>query len=219
MALEQCPCMHCGKSVEFDPTYRLGNETLRQICDECDAKQRVDRSSRDTQVRLSGAWVKRCPARFLNTDIAKLPCMEKSQAAISWGFEDGQGLNLWGEPDTGKTRTLYLVMRKLHFAGKSWRVFTPADFMYEMESRVYTRSKLVRQVASLSVIGFDDVDKLPLTGPQEKVLFAILDSRMSSNAPCLFTHNSTAGELEATFKTGKALIRRIRQFTKSLHFP
>ena len=55
-------------------------------------------------------------------------------------------------------------------------------------------------------------------GDHEKVLFSILDRRMANAKPVLLTHNSTAAQLEYKFRHGEAMVRRIRDFTRSVYF-
>ena len=69
------------------------------------------------------------------------------------------------------------------------------------------------------MLAFDDLDKCaPLSGDHEKVLFSILDRRMANAKPVLLTHNSTAAQLEYNFRHGEAMVRRIRDFTRSVYF-
>jgi len=213
------PCRLCGTNVEFEPTLTAGNVGFGVTCQECTAKHDAERLERARKIKLASEWNNICPPLFKDTELAKLPCLEKSLAALAWRFYDGQGLNLWGIPNSGKTRTLFLIVNRLHFSGRRCKVFSPADFMHELEARNYHRAEWVRKLARIDVVGFDDMDKLALTRPQEKIFFALLDKRMTTKRPCLFTHNSTAAELEYNFKLGTAMVRRIRQFTKSIHFP
>jgi DNA replication protein DnaC len=213
------PCRQCGSPVEFDPALAAGDQRFGVTCAECIAKEEAEQSERARNIKLMADWHKLCPPLFQNTELEKLPCPDKTRAALAWRFYDGQGLNLWGFPNSGKTRTLFLIVNRLHFSGRRCKVFSPADFMQELEARNYHRAEWIRQLAKVDVVGFDDMDKLALTRPQEKIFFALLDKRMTTKRPCLFTHNSTAEELEYNFKTGAALVRRIRQFTRSIHFP
>lgn len=219
MSMLSLPCKLCGEPVEFEPTLAAANGEHGVICQGCVDSQARQSSEYDRNLKLTAEWRKLCPPLFQDTRLEKLPCPEKTLAALAWRFYDGHGLNLWGVPNTGKTRTLFLIVNRLHFAGRRCKVFSPADFVSELEARSFHRAEWIRQLARVDVLGFDDMDKLSLTRPQEKLFFALLDKRMTHRRPCLFTHNSTAAELEYTFKTGAPLVRRIRQFTKSIHFP
>lgn len=217
--MQNMPCRDCGAPVAFDPIFALGNCSNQVVCQSCIRKAEAVRLRTVRGQMVDDGWKRICPAEFLDTEFSKLPKPKLTQAALDWGFEHGHGLNLWGVHDTGKTRTLYLVIERFYRRGKSCRVFSPADFMAELERRAYHRSEWVQQLARLDVVAFDDIDKLCLTKPQEAILFAVLDKRMTKRRPCLFTHNSNAAQLEYKFKTGGAsLVRRIRDFTHSIHF-
>jgi DNA replication protein DnaC len=194
----------------------MGQEVTCSVCVDREERERLERLQ---AIALRNTWIKLCPPLFHDTMLDKLPYPGKTEEALSWRFWDGHGLNLWGVPNTGKTRTLFLILERLHFSGKRCRVFSPADFMAELEARNYRRAEWIRLLAKTDFLAFDDMDKLSLTAPQEKMFFALLDKRMTCKRPCLFTHNSKADQLEYNFRTGPALVRRIRQFTKSIHFP
>jgi len=213
------PCVSCGASVDFDPEYSLGNQDHGVMCQDCIVEsERKLRASRRANAALL-KWRKICPPRYIDTELGLLPYPDKGEAAITWDFPDGAGLNLWGYPDTGKTRTMFLVLRELHFAGHSIRVFSPGAFCAELESREFKRGPWIKDLNAVDYLAFDDMDKLNLTKEQELVFFGVVDSRMSQKKPCLFTHNSSAEELQYRFKNGRAMVRRIRQFTRSIHFP
>ena len=214
----QLPCKGCGTPVDFDPEYRIGNHESGVFCWDCIERLAAERQARQNAMTRQIRWQAICPPRFRDTVIEKLPCPERSMQALRHDFTSGQGLNLWGVPSSGKSRTMYLIIHALFFKGEAVKVFTPMDFMAELESRAYHHGTWIKQIARYDVVAFDDLDKLALTAPQEKALFALLDSRMTHRRPCVFTHNSTAQKLELAFKTGPALTRRIREFTESIHF-
>jgi len=138
---------------------------------------------------------------------------------MHWPSGDkGQGLNLWGKPDTGKTRTLYLILKREHFNGRSIIIFGPGDFNSECERRAYHRAEWVRRLQSVDLLAFDDFDKMSLTADQEKTFFGIIDRRVSNKKPCLFTHNSNGDALKYKFRLGEPLVRRMREFCKHIHF-
>ena len=213
------PCLQCGAPVEYDPEFQLGNKDTGVVCADCVRRQDWERRDLARISALHDAWQRICPPRYRNTVVESLPYPGRSQEALSWEFGQGMGLNLWGFPDTGKTRTLYVVLRRFHMAGKQVKVFAPGDFSSQLASRDFSRSAWVRGLCSLDFVAFDDMDKLNLTREQELVFFGLLDKRMSHNLPCVFTHNSNAADLEYHFRNGRAMVRRIRQFTKSIHFP
>lgn len=213
------PCPGCGTAVLFEPVFKLGNLMIAPLCPACMNQENLKAQERAQGVRLDDRWKKLCPEQFRDTEFGRLPCPEKSQRAIEAKLDDGRGLNLWGLPRTGKTRTMYLILRTAHNNGKSMAIFSPNKFVAELEARAYHRAVWINNLAKLDLVAFDDMDKLCLTVPMEKMFFGLLDQRMRNKRPCLFTHNSGAEDLQFKFKMGDALVRRIRDFTKSIHFP
>ena len=216
--IETAPCVRCGSPTEFDPDVAL--KAIGGVCcQECSVAEFKERETREENQKRIKRWDALCPERFRDTLFEKLPCHEPSERALKWPFTGGAGLNLWGFPDTGKTRTLFLILHREIHAGKKAIVFGPGDFSVNIEKQAYHRAEWIQALMKVDFLGFDDMDKMSLTGDHESVFFAILDKRMSNRLPCLFTHNSTANDLEYKFRNGKAMVRRIRQFTQSIHYP
>jgi hypothetical protein len=214
------PCKLCGCPVEFCPDFYLGNQDNGVLCESCIAAIEEQRQGKLRLHALNESWSQVCPTRYLDTVIDLLPFKQQSGRALGWSPNGDLGLNLWGYPDSGKTRTLLLVLHKAHFAGKFVRFIEAGRFAFLCEQHAYRTGHLARFLARVDVLAFDDMDKMTLTKHQEKVFFSIIDQRMSRKRPTLFTHNSTARELEYHFRTcGEALTRRLRQFCQSIHFP
>ena len=213
------PCCACESPVNYDPELYPGHWRPTAYCENCLGRMREAQAVTLSVKMREDGWAKLCPTRFYDTQLSRLPFPENATRALNWKFEHGHGLNFWGWPDTGKTRTLFMVLGKLHFAGYDVLVFTPGEFAEELGKRGYRRDRWVIRVKQCPYVAWDDFDKMTLTRDQELVLFAILDYRMSHKLPCLLTHNSKADELAYKFREGAALVRRIRQFTKAIHFP
>jgi DNA replication protein DnaC len=135
---------------------------------------------------------------------------------LQWKFGT-LGLNAWGFPGTGKTRTMSILVNRLH--GKGLKIFAlaPGDFEAGCQRHNYRRSDWLNKLAKAEVLFLDDFDKMNLTREMEKSLFQVLNWRMGRK-PVLLTHNSTARELEYNFKLGRSLVRRIRDTCLSVHF-
>lgn len=217
--MESTPCVRCGVLVDYDPAFFPKSWLIKIQCEACShAVAEQDRKERRGD-QLNKVWARKCPPLYQDTVQGRLPLQDKSTNALEWKFEDAIGLNLWGFPDTGKTRTLYLVLKALHFAGRKVLVFAPGRFEIELGTRDFKRSRWIMTLCDYPFLAFDDFDKLNLTKEQELVLFQIIDYRMANRLPLLLTHNSTADALEYKFRQGVAMVRRIREFTHSIHFP
>lgn len=213
-------CKSCNSPVEIPESLNVPLR-LGVLCESC-LRVRAERDDHaDEQRRLTERWLLICPERFQDTAVGKLPCQPQAIRALSWQRNgDGHGLNLWGFPNTGKTRSMFLVLKREHFAWAKVRVFTAGEFERNLEWKAWRRASWVDSLIRCDVLAFDDFDKMTLTKDGERVFFGILDRRMAEKRPVLLTHNSTAATLEYRFRyCGEAMVRRIRDFCESVHFP
>lgn len=217
MATETAECIRCHQVVEYDPEITIGEGGV--CCEQCARAETAEREQQAKVDRTREWWERICPARYQDTTVERLPMPDQSQRALDWTWKDGLGLNLWGWPDTGKTRTMYLLLQAQHLRGRKVVVFGPSEFAVELGKRDFKRARWLEGLCKADFLGFDDMDKMTLTRDYEMVFFGLLDKRMAWNKPCIFTHNSTAASLEYQFRSGKSLVRRIRQFTESIYFP
>jgi hypothetical protein len=211
------PCNQCQAPVEVLEGAPTEHGVL---CQQCTQRTIAEQAAHSRQLAMAARWGIICPVLYRDTDMSKLPCPDRTERAMRWHPNgSGRGLNLFGFPATGKTRTLFLILQRAHFAGVTIKVYTSGEFERDLERRSFKRAPLVTHLCSVDLLAFDDFDKLNLTREMEKVFFAIVDRRMADAKPVLLTHNSTAPELEYRFRFGEPLVRRIRDFCESVHFP
>lgn len=210
-------CIRCSIPVEI---IDLPNSLPQgAYCLDCiEAMHKEERQRQYRRVR-DVTWETICPERYRDTELSRLPLQERSLKALAWKPNGGTGLNLWGFPDTGKTRTMILVLRSCHEQRKSIKLFEAGMFAEACEAKDFATGAMTRALVDYDILAFDDMDKMSLTRHQEMLFFAIIDRRMSRCRPTFFTHNSTAEELEYRFRSGESLVRRLRQFCSSIHFP
>lgn len=214
---QSADCIRCGKPTYYDPELALGEGV---VCETCSTRDHLESQARINDAVCRARWDFLCPPQFMDTVISRLPCPTISNAALNWDFKEGTGLNLWGYPDTGKTRTLFLILKSRMMRGSRAIALGPGEFVVELGKRLYSaKAEWIHKLCKVDFLAFDDMDKMSLTRDQESALFGILDKRMTYRLPCLFTHNSTASQLEYKFRNGAAMVRRIRHFTRSIHFP
>jgi hypothetical protein len=210
-------CLRCSCDLEFEvPQTSLATGAYCPGCVEALALE--ERGARARAVK-DNRWERVCPERYRDTVVEKLPYLDCSQRALKWRPDSGTGLNLWGYPDTGKTRTMLLVLHEALRRGKTVRLFEAGQFAEACESVAWSSAALSKALVAVDVLAFDDMDKLTLTRHQEMLFFGVVDRRMTRRLPTVFTHNATAAELEYRFRCGESLVRRLRQFYLSVHFP
>jgi DNA replication protein DnaC len=210
------PCTGCTALVEVE----AGSEVARLAqevgiyCDTCMAAQ--SEIAREELLPKPLPFSTYCPPCFEDTAFENLPCPAKSKQALEWCFGHS-GLNLWGYPGTGKTRTMSLVIKGMLEGGLSVVAFGPGDFRQNCELKEWKRGPWLKKLSSVDVLFIDDLDKMNLTREMEKDFFAVLSNRMGRK-PVLMTGNSTGEEITYTFKLGYAMVRRIRDHCLSIHF-
>lgn len=205
-------CSDCGESIEIIP---IGG-VRSGLCDSC-SEARSRRSSHG--VFGDRAW-ETLSARFRfywNTDEAKLPCQESSLRALSWAY-GAKGLNLWGGTKLGKTRTMILVLKRLHDSGKKVLLFGPSDFGQEMAKRGLAYKDWLGRVRCKDAIAFDDIGRVRMSPTVEGEFYGLLEYFVASGRPMIFTHNFDGQRLSKLYRHGDAIVARMREHFLSIHF-
>ncbi len=168
-------------------------------------------------------WRKRCPILFQETDMKKLPCPSASKKAMAWKYGP-RGLILHGPTGTGKTRTAWLLIRRLMAENIFVRSMTCTDFGNQLADRFRDREGptwWLRQVATQACLFLDDLDKCVFTPRVELELLAIVEKRTSHKLPTIVTMNVVGSVIEKALPVGgKPLVRRLREpgLFENVHF-
>ena len=208
------PCKTCGEPVEIDPDGPVAKlaADFGAYCDRCMAEQ----VRADTPRPARRPFTAFCPPCFEDTSFEQLPCPGKSILAMEWLYGP-EGLNLWGYPGTGKTRTLTLILKAMHSVGHTIIAMGPGDFKKLCRARNHGREAMLEKLSKVDLLFIDDMDKMNLTAEMEKDLFSVLTNRMGRR-PVMLTGNSTAKSIEYQFRLGEPMVRRIRDHCRSIHF-
>lgn len=212
------PCKRCSVPVSIlSEVSALAKHGV--YCDDCQDTERQESIAAQHRRLMNNKWTAICPAAYQDTRLDLLPCPDLTARAMQWPGDDAtRGLNLWGFPRTGKTRTLMLILHRAHFAGKSVLFVGPNGFIQGCEQRQYTTAPWIKRLEKLDVLAFDDIDKAKMAGHQEEKFFALLDARFRLKRPTFYTGNATGDELKTKFRNGEAIVARIREHSTSIHF-
>lgn len=208
-------CQQCGCEIEIIPigTIETG------LCDKCCnvQTQHIAESKQCAFHRL--AWLRWTEnfAIYRRSDFYKLPQQDKTSAALGWEY-GAKGLNLWGAPRMGKTRTLLMVLEMAFDGQHTFRVFGPKDFALALDNRRFNTAAFLTTLRCCDLLAFDDIGKMRLTPVQEGEFFGLIEYFFACGKPVMFTHNFNGEQLEHAFRNGPAIVGRIREHCQSIHF-
>lgn len=211
------PCKLCGHPVDVLPICVRLHTDYGAVCDSCIAIQIERQHQADRQKKYEADLRLLCPPCFLDTDERLLPCPDKTELVLQWQYGK-HGLNLWGWPGMGKTRTMTLILKRELRDGRSVIALGPGSFRHQCERRSWRRSSWLKALARVDLLFLDDMDKMNLTSEMERDLFAVLSDRMG-RLPVLSTGNSDGDKLKCRFKLGEPMVDRMRRYSQSIYFP
>lgn len=211
----QVPCKKCGQVIEIIP---IGNFKVG-LCDLCAsaANDHLSEAKAVGQSRLAWEKISASFAAYRNTDFYRLPYPDRTSQAIGWNYGK-KGLNLWGPPKCGKTRTLVMICQQLFEQGKKIRMFGSGDFVIKIQSKHFDAPAWLNQLRAMDALAFDDVGKSVMTPVQEGHWFGLIEYFCGVGKPILMTHNFTGEQLEKKLRHGEAIVARIREHFKSIYF-
>lgn len=197
------PCSVCKTPIKVMP---FGGVSTG-ICDKC-AGQLEASKSKESEAELRNRRWQRLIEPFKlyqDTDFELLPCKESSKYALRWQF-GRTGLELVGPTGTGKTRTMFLIVRRLYGQNRSIRILGPGDFASYCIG--WDTSRFEHSLKSVDVLVLDDFDKVPLTPIADGKFFGVIESRCAAGLPTLLTCECACHITR--WRCGPALLRRLR---------
>ncbi len=241
----QCP--ECGK------THTSLFRGTSAMCPDCTEKLRIaalqpeaEKAQAESQESRLKAWFDLCPPDYRSTnwrDHAELSPMCRWLAKHWWlaGAErdaklgpDGKpvfghqrGLGLWGPTGRGKTRAMYAIIKRLHFAGVRCHAVQAIHFA-EAAMLIAERAPwsvregavdLIRRCQTVPVLLFDDLGKENSTPAVAKAMHDLVEVRKAHQRTLLWTSERTADELAQFLGVNFAdgIVRRIGEITRVFH--
>lgn len=213
----------------------VGNEVKSQtMCPQCFEEHREEREAKEEEaikeqaeheirLRIEGA---RVPCDYRKKDFSTfIPEHDSQKKALSLaqrfvnGFEKawdgGYGLIFLGTCGTGKTHLACAIMIELirkykGFYPKYYRasaIFTAVRDTYRNGSST-TEEEAINYFSGLSLLVIDEIGVQKGSDSERRILFSILENRMSSKLPTILITNLNAKDLEEL--VGERLYDRIR---------
>lgn len=143
-------------------------------------------------------------------------------------FGRQRGLGIYGPTGRGKTRAMYAILKRLHFAGVRCRVVEAIQFASDAVVAGDLRApwhlkgpalEAMRACKTAPVLFFDDLGKEHSTPGVAQAMHDLLEYRKARHLPFLWTSERTADELAQFLGTNYAdgIVRRIGETTKIFH--
>jgi IstB-like ATP binding protein len=221
--LSRSTCAFCGQALPAREPITLFGRTFvvgPRMCDACIAKA-------ETEPKKKSAWERLCPQLYLHTDIARLE-NDLSQLnydarwprdVLAWQY-GSQGLVINGPTGVGKSRVMWLLLRRLlDQEHRTAVVLSAVRFRTALQTagRDGTTEEFVRRLLRADVLYWDDLGQMHLTGATSEMLLHVVEERTCAEMPILVTTQYSGESMDSQFERkemGKAIRRRLNEFCR-----
>lgn len=220
-------CRSCGNPLPTGPDVEVAQRTIRLQATVCDSCADMDEARRkaDAQTARIQQYTAICPAIYQNTN-PRDPRLDQALLAKVMAWQYGpKGLVLFGPTRKGKTRMMWLLLRRLWVEERiKFIAMTSGEFargcgeMYGLSGEA--GREWFNRLVYAPVLFIDDFGKEKATERVEAELFDVMEHRTSNGRPMLLTTNGVGDTLCAKFTAdrGEPIIERIREFCAGVNF-
>ena len=212
-----CPC---GKS--YDSPFTKCPDCLSASCAPAtEAAEAIKKQ--EARSKLVNAWTALCPASYRHTDWTRPGLSPVCQYhAKTWWPDwkaEANGLCLRGTSGLGKTRAMFDILRRLHFAGIGVAHVDATAFAAAVSNRYddhhqtkWDARNLITRCHNVRILLFDDLGKEPATRAVASALHDLLDVRVRERRPLLWTTERTGADIANYLGDHYAdgIVRRLR---------
>jgi DNA replication protein DnaC len=215
-------CRSCGQALPAEPVFLLGRKFVLgpTICSACSLKASEERKEHS-------AWQRLCPELYRITDVIRLEAelrqrgydVQWLEEILGWTYSS-QGLVVCGPTGVGKSRVMWLLLRRLLDAERRVGVILNSvrfrTGLHEA-AREFATERFVRRLVRAEVLYWDDLGQMHLTGAVSETLLHLLEERTSAGMPILATTQYSGEGIDEQFErkeTGQAVRRRLNEFCK-----
>lgn len=224
-------CVVCKSDILFEPVphpFREGSflnyePTICNRCSDLHEQVKQEKMKLKRQEEKEAAWLEFCPPLFHDTDPARLPQSQLTKV-LAWNYQP-IGLLLHGCTDKGKTRTAWLLVKKLWWEDVTIHEFSAMSFNRASAdaSGHFRSSEFVKALSSSrkkDLLFIDDLGKGKMTARAEQDLFEIFNTRLQQQKPVLVTTNYNGESLTKQFsaETGGPFVRRLKEITRTIGY-
>jgi len=220
-------CSQCAASFEYEPIIFDGREmfarTLCPTCSEIRSREMEQNGAALLREEREQRWHAVCPPLYRDTDPERINARCAS-FALEW-IPGQRGLGITGSTGLGKTRALFLALRRAFDAGKTCRAISHNAFTRTVQSAFagdgIERSDAKAMLSALQkcdVLMIDDLGKPPPTERADSELEEIVEIRTCNLLPILWSANGSSAWLTKRLgpDRGAPLVRRLSEFSDVL---
>ncbi len=218
------PCIECLADFTYTPMLLEGVEIFsRSRCPKCQlaACDRHEAQQREAAAKeTEAAWHAICPPIYRDTDPARINA-QCVGAAVKWEIYETRGLGLLGSTGIGKTRALFMALRRAFTGGQRCRAVSHNAFTRTVQTAFAGEGREREDAKALldayqrcAVLLLDDLGKPPPTERADAELEELVEVRTCNLKPILWSANGSAGWLIKRMGTdrGEPLVRRLSEF-------
>lgn len=226
------PCRECGTEFAYEDPEASESDSMfmkairsfqRTLCDPCADKELAEKE-RAHEAYLNQQQIERwnaiCPPMYRGTDVSHPGLLaDFRDAALGWKLQS-RGLGFMGNSGGGKTRLMFMALRKAFNLGAACQFLTHNQFSklvidaFSGEMKGEQRKRL-DFLGKVQVLFIDDLGKAPSTERTDAELEELIEIRGSNLLPTLWTANGHGEWLIKRFgpDRGDALVRRLAEFS------
>jgi hypothetical protein len=221
--LSTSTCSNCGEALPASKPITLLGRTFvlrSRMCAQCVAKAEAEPTKKS-------AWERLCPRLYQQTDIARLESEVRQlgydaswpRAVLAWQYGP-QGLIINGPTGVGKSRVMWLLLRRLlDHEDRTAVLLNAVRFRTAVQAagRDYATEEFVRRIVRADILFWDDLGQMHLTGAASEMLLHIVEERTCAEMPILATTQYSGEGLDSQFERkemGKAIRRRLNEFCR-----
>lgn len=219
-------CRICDSEFESEFSEFMGIEIKVGLCPRCDKAQQ-DKLAEQEKARLKEIYYDRfmnvCPPIYRQTDPTRLN-QDRLKQILGWKYGP-QGLMLAGVPGGGKTRSMWLLIRRLIFQGYQVKAFD-SSFSDRIGAMFFENTsdavRALDRIKQADVLFLDEYGKYNWTESFVARIFQVIDYRMSAGLPTLSTTNIDPETMKVRMKQmdeyKDAMERRLIEFSEVITF-
>jgi DNA replication protein DnaC len=203
---------------------RFTNGQFDNLTDEEQEKAIVECTEALERRDLEFSWEDLCPPEYRNTIADRLPNPVKFGEVQKWQYGP-MGLLLVGPTRRGKTRSVWKLLKRLHFDERRKIIaFAPMDLKLALANAwrdTEMAEDFIFRLRNIDVLFFDDLDTIKFTEAVEETIYDAFEFRPTHGNPVIATVNRTGRELAARMNAngrGAKIVERMREYCQVINF-